>query len=230
VDALIAMSAFSREKHREFGLTRDMEVVPAFLPPVDRDETPSKPIHSRPYFLFVGRLARIKGLHDVIPVFRENIGADLLVIGDGVEERDLRDQAGDAEAIKFLGRIEGRALSGYYRAALALIVPSVGFETFGFVLIEAFQQGTPVIARRIGPFPEMVSRCGGGELFATRDELAAAVRRLVSDAEHRERLSRNARAGYHANWTEEKVLPIYLDVVRRAAERRGLVRVAEALR
>jgi len=71
VDAFIAMSEFSRNKHREFGFPRDMDVVPYFLPDIGEageagaaGEAGSP--HERPYFLFVGRLEKIKGLDDVI--------------------------------------------------------------------------------------------------------------------------------------------------------------------
>jgi glycosyltransferase involved in cell wall biosynthesis len=54
-----------------------------------------------------------------------------------------------------------------YEQAIAAIVPSIGFETFGNVLIEAFRAGVPVMARRLGPFPEIVELAQGGELFST---------------------------------------------------------------
>jgi glycosyltransferase involved in cell wall biosynthesis len=230
VDAVIAMSEFSRDKHREFGLARAMEIVPGFLPADDPTSAAEPSPHPRPYFLFLGRLTRIKGLDDVIPVFRDGPGADLVVAGEGEEERRLRELAGSSPRIRFVGRVPGRQIAAYYRHALACIVPSAGYETFGFVLIEAFREGTPVIARRIGPFPEMVNRSGGGELFSTRQELAAAVARLSGDGAHRAALGRRAYDAYLRYWTEEAVLPQYLEVVRRAAESRGATRVAEALR
>ncbi|HSM18400.1 MAG TPA: glycosyltransferase, partial [Gemmatimonadales bacterium] len=51
VDAFIAMSEFSRRKHQEFGFSRDMEVLPYFLPD-DELERPQSgaPPHPRPYF------------------------------------------------------------------------------------------------------------------------------------------------------------------------------------
>jgi glycosyltransferase involved in cell wall biosynthesis len=88
--------------------------------------------------------------------------------------------------VHFLGRVGLDELRRYYEHAVALIVPSVCFETFGIILIEAFKQGTPVIARRIGPFPEIVTSSGGGELFATRGELTAAMSRLQENPEHRD--------------------------------------------
>ncbi len=130
----------------------------------------------------MGRLEKIKGLDDVIPVFGEYSGADLVIAGDGEYAATLRERAKGLERVHFLGRVGLDELRRYYEHAVALIVPSVCFETFGIILIEAFKQGTPVIARRIGPFPEIVTTSGGGELFATQDELVAAMRRSAGES------------------------------------------------
>jgi len=231
IDTFIAMSEFSRAKHREFGFECEMEVLPYFLPdsvaPPGRE--PLKSPHDRPYFLFVGRLETIKGLDTVIPVFRDYPAADLLVAGDGTQATALRALAAGSPRVRFLGRLSSEALASYYQHALALIVPSVGFETFGIILIEAFQNGTPVIARRIGPFPEIVDRAGAGELFASSAELVAAMRRIQEDPVHREALARNGSAAVGRYWTESAVVPRYLDIVRRAAARRGITHVVDAL-
>jgi glycosyltransferase involved in cell wall biosynthesis len=114
-------------------------------------------------------------------------------------------------------------LNCYYEHAIAAIVPSIGFETFGNVLIEAFRAGVPVIARRLGPFPEIIELAQGGELFSTPEELLVAIRRLQHDVSVRERLARNAYAAYRAHWTESVVVPRYLEIVGRAAQRRDAV-------
>ena len=225
VDVFIAMSEFSRLKHAEFGFTRDMEVLPYFLPDLDSESAPTPvletPVHERPFFLFVGRLERIKGLDDVIRAFPQVEGADLLIAGEGEHGPTLRALASDNPRIRFLGRVDPDRLSRYYRGALALIVPSVCFETFGIILIEAFRQGTPVVARRLGPFPEIVETAGGGDLFETEPELLAALRRLVVDSEQRQRLGSHGREAFNRRWCESVVVPRYLDIVARAAERRG---------
>jgi glycosyltransferase involved in cell wall biosynthesis len=232
LDAVIAMSEFSRAKHREFGMAREMEVLPYFLPDPESTSAPgaagASP-HPRPYFFFVGRLERIKGLDDVIPVFRDFPDADLLIAGDGTHGDHLRALAAGRPNVKFLGRVAPEDLRQYYQHAVALVVPSECYETFGIVLIESFRQGTPVIARRLGPFPEIVEASGGGELFNTRDELLGAMRRLQGDPAHREQLSRAGYAAYASRWSERVVVPQYLAIVRRAAARRGHVRVMDAL-
>lgn len=227
VHVFIAMSEFSRAKHREFGFPREMEVLPAFLPDASEETTAvhdSGRPRQRPYFLFVGRLEPIKGLQEVIPLFAEYTWADLLVAGDGAYGRELRTLAAGMESVRFLGRLASAELARYYRHAIALIVPSLGFETFGLVLLEAFRQGTPVIARRLGPFPEIVEGSGGGELFSTREELLAAMGRLQGDTNYRERLGTAGRQAFRERWSEDVVVPRFLEIVRTAGERLGRAR------
>jgi glycosyltransferase involved in cell wall biosynthesis len=231
VDLFLALSEFSRDKHHEFGFSRPMEVLPNFLAGSTNDDATDsgQSPHERPYFLFVGRLERIKGLDDVIPLFREYRDADLLVIGDGDHASALQELAWGNPRVKFLGRLPSDELPRYYRHAIALLAPSVGFETFGIVLIEALRYATPVLARRVGPFLEIVERSGGGELFTTPDELLQAMRRIQGDPVLRCQL---ARAGYEAflrHWSEETVLPRYLELIRQTAERTSRPHISEIL-
>lgn len=232
VDAFIAMSEFSRDMHHRRGFKPDMEVLPYFLPDPEAAgmPEPTGPApHDRPYFFFAGRLERIKGLQDVIPVFRRYQGADLVIAGDGEFTADLKAQAAGMPNVRFIGRVSPDDLSRYYRHAIATLVPSLCYETFGIVLIEAFRQGTPVIARRLGPFPEIVERSGGGELFQTTEELVQAMQRLQDDPAHRARLARAGYRGYVERWSESAVIPQYLGIVRRAAARRGKRALLDAL-
>lgn len=232
VDSFIALSEFSRDMHRQRGFNREMEVLPPFLPDPETEDVPEAkgaPPHERPYFFFAGRLERIKGLQDLIPVFATYRAADLVIAGDGEYAADLRALASGMPNVRFVGRLAPDELSHYYRHAIATIVPSVCYETFGIVLIEAFQQGTPVIARRLGPFPEIVERSGGGELFHTVEELVLAMQRLQEDPAHRARLARAGFRAYVERWSESAVIPQYLGIVRRAAARRGHRAVLDAL-
>ena len=136
-----------------------MDVLPYFLPtlPPVAPASGNAP-HPRPYFFFAGRLERIKGLDDVIPLFGSYPDADFVIAGDGEHAEALRNLANGLPGVRFLGRLAPEELARYYQHAIATIVPSVCFETFGIVLIEAFRQGSPVLARRIGPFPEIMAR------------------------------------------------------------------------
>ncbi len=220
MDIIIAKSEFSRAKHREFGLRQEMTVLPYFLPDVAKTVEPFTG-HPRPYFLFVGRLEKIKGLQDVFPAMDRYPEADLLILGDGDYAGELKRLAAGKRNIQFLGRKSPEELDAYYRGALGLVVPSVCYETFGIILIESFRLGTPVIARRLGPFPEIVERSGGGALFATEDELIAAMRGLQADAAHRAAQSAAARRAFETIWHEGPVMAAYGAAFAAAAHRRG---------
>lgn len=226
MDLIIAKSEFSREKHRDFGLRQDMQVLPYFLPDLGHSAVAPYAGHPRPYFLFVGRLEKIKGLQDVFPAFDRYPDADLLILGDGDYAPALKAQAAGNRRIQFLGRKTPDELNAYYRGALGLIVPSVCYETFGIILIESFRLGTPVIARRLGPFPEIVEEAGAGVLFETEEDLLAGMRQLQDNEGARHRMGLRARAAFEDRWREDRVLSAYGQRLAGAARRRGDDRLA----
>ncbi|MDB4973035.1 MAG: hypothetical protein JWN48_1376 [Myxococcaceae bacterium] len=237
VDAFLALSAFSAHKHAEFGFPFPMQVVPSFLPD-DADAVP--PPHrpdavsgststELPYFLFVGRLERIKGLDDVLPLFEQSLPAQLWIAGQGSEEARLRALCQGRPQVRFLGSQTPEQLRALYRGAVALIAPSRCFEVFPLVLLEAFQQGTPVIARRLGPYPELLQQSGGGLLFSTAEELRSALLRMLASTEERAAMGRLARAAQRALWSEDQALHAYHRVVRDIARRRGMASVVQRI-
>ena len=229
IDLVVAKSEFSRAKHAEFGLGKEMTVLPYFLPDLDHHATAPYTGHPRPYFLFVGRLEKIKGLQDVFPAMDRVPDADLLIIGDGDYAGELKALAAGNPRIRFLGRMGPEELTAYYKGAEGLIVPSVCYETFGIILIESFRLGTPVIARRLGPFPEIVETSGGGLLFETEDELAAAMQSFQQDRGLRGRLSEAARGAFEARWREDVVMAAWGAELARAARAGGHADLARDL-
>ena len=87
-------------------------------------------------------------------------------------------------------------------------------------------------ARDYGIDPDRLGACGassGGLLFESTDEMLAAMRRMLADPELRGRLARAGRRAYEERWSEAAVVPQYLELVRRVAERKGESRTVETL-
>jgi glycosyltransferase involved in cell wall biosynthesis len=225
VDVFYSPSRFSAEKHRQFGFPRALEVIPYFLPDLDSAAERPEPLgerpSERPFFLFVGRLEKIKGLQDVIPLFRGDLGDELWIVGAGDYEAELRELAVGHPRVRFLGARTPEQLRSLYREALAVVVPSVCYETFGIILLEAFREGTPVIARRLGPFTEIVEGSGGGLLFENEDELRHGLAVLASDPERRRALGAAGHRALLEKWTESVVLKKYFGVLAREAEKKN---------
>jgi glycosyltransferase involved in cell wall biosynthesis len=177
----------------------------------------------RPYFLFVGRLEAMKGLQEVIPHFGENAPADLLVAGSGAYEPELRRLAAGSTRVRFLGQTSSEDLQGLYRDALALIAPSLGFEVFPMVVLEAFCRSTPVIARNVGPYPQLIEESGGGLLFGDGQELRVALDRIAADSELRALLGARGRRAVETRWSEQTATSAYLELVGATAATRTRV-------
>ncbi|MDA7964124.1 glycosyltransferase [Ruegeria sp.] len=212
VDAFLMLSQSCLNNHRQFGFATPAQVVPSFLP--DAPELPDMPsIHPRPFFFFAGRLEVIKGLQDVIPAFDDDLPADLLIAGDGDYEPELRRLAQGRSNVHFLGRLPPDDLRRYYRDALAAITPSRCYEVFPLVVLEAFRDGTPIIARDLGPYPEIVSATGGGVLFSTTEDLRNHLRAFATDPDLSPTLGHKACSGFEDNWQEDVALNTYFKVI-----------------
>jgi len=221
VDVFFSPSRFTRDIHRERGFARPIEHLPHFVPSgedlsLDFDVPP----HPRPYFLFVGRLEKSKGLQTIIPVFRNYTHADLLVAGTGAYEAELKRKARDLPNILFLGLRQQTELRRYYRHAIAVLVPSLCYEVFGMIILEAYQQRTPVIVHDLGGLRELVEESHGGFAYRTSDELVAGMQQLQTDRELRCRMGESGYTKHRELWSEDAHLDRYLQLLEGAADRK----------
>ncbi len=220
VDLFLAPSRFTVEMHASRGFRRPMAVLPYFVPrPPVNLAAPERP-HPRPYFLFVGRLEVIKGLQVLIDLWKDVEEYDLLVAGSGLHGDDLRRRAAGNPRIHFLGAQPQDRLATLYRHALACLVPSVTYETFGIVCIEAFLQRTPVIVHDLGALGEVVRDSGGGLLYRTPRELREAIATIGKSGDLRRDLGQSGEEAYKRLWTRDAHMNLYFDHLRRAAVER----------
>lgn len=220
VDLFLSPSRFTLEAHRDRGFDGPIRHLPYFLPSsFGRTPDPSaKADRTRPYFLYVGRLEKLKGVQRLIERFRGYEHADLLVAGDGSFGRELRRQAADVPNIHFLGHVEPPELPALYANAIALIVPSVGFEVFGIVILEAFAQRTPVIVNDLGALPEVVEESGGGLVYRTQEELLDAMEALRVGPARRSELGGRGHAAWRAHWSEDPHIDAYGEAIEELLE------------
>lgn len=228
IDAFIAPSRFTMDRHLQ-EIDLPITNIPYFLPrDPAREAAGDAYAHPRPYFLFVGRLEKIKGLQNLIATFRRYEHADLLVAGEGDYGGELRRLAADVPRVRFLGRLPYEELRALYRGAVAVLVSSICVEVFGIIIIEAFAHKTPVIVNRLGALPDVVDESGGGFVFENEAELVRAMERLRTDPALRRALGEKGHAAYVERWTGEAHMRQYLGLVRGVAARKGAAEVAEA--
>ena len=216
LDRLISPSEFTKKQHERDGIRVPIEVLPHFLPKSsfgEKTNTENNVIRDAPYFLFVGRLEKIKGVQDIIPVFKEHRDCNLYIAGKGNYETALREMAAGFTNIKFLGHVEYASLLHWYEKAVALIVPSLCYEVFGMVVLEAYAVKTPVIVKDCGALPEVVNQGGGGIVYNSAEELSAAVRQLANSGEIRKTMGDKGHDSYLKYWTEDRHIDSYLKLI-----------------
>jgi glycosyltransferase involved in cell wall biosynthesis len=210
VSRYIALNEFCKNKFIEGGLPAELIAVkPNFVDAPLPLDLPRKGI------LFVGRLSVEKGVESLAKAATLLADAQLRVAGEG-PQAELLD--GVPSAVK-LGRLSSEAVRHEMNSALALVIPSVWYETFGMVIVEAFASGTPVIASRIGALADIVAEGETGLLFKPGDakDMADKLSWALNHPEQMAEMGHKARAKYEAEFTAEQnylqLIKIYKDVV-----------------
>lgn len=138
-------------------------------------------------FLYLGRLETTKGINVLVDAFtrvaRERPEAELHIAGFGSLEVELRSWSESSQGVQFHGAVFGEAKQQLIRSCDVVLVPSVWPEVFGIVVVEAYAQGKPVIASRIGGLPELIREGETGFLVLPDDAsaLSETMIRLIDE-------------------------------------------------
>jgi phosphatidyl-myo-inositol alpha-mannosyltransferase len=198
-------------------------------------EPPVADAHADPLeIVFVGQAVERKGLPVLLRAFealREIVPARLTVVG--ADRSEIDNLIMDDRGIEALGKVDDATKEAVLARAHVLAAPSLGGESFGMVLTEAFAAGTPVVASAIAGYGDVVRDGVDGVLVPRGDAtaLAETLRDLALDHERRAEMAR--AAAEHAPryaWPHvaAEVLSAYEDAIAAAAAapQRGLDRVA----
>jgi len=154
----VAVSPFVREFYAGLGAPAERILVKTNS--VDEGRPAS---HSERSGVFCGgRLSPEKGIVPLMRAWPDDAPV-LSVAGDGPSQDDVR--AAAKHNVRFVGRLEPQAMRKALRTALVVAMPSVWPEPLGLVALEAFSEGTPVVAFAgwsLGAVAgELSSRCVG---------------------------------------------------------------------
>lgn len=212
VDRFIALSEFSKAKLVEGGLPAEKVVVkPNFV-----DPDPGVRPGDGGYFLYAGRLTEEKGLRVLLQCWRSGPDLPLLkIIGGGPLEQEIREAADAMANVEVLGTKSSNEVTELMGGAIALLCPSQWYEGMPRVVIESLAVGTPVVASKIGCYPEMIADNHSGILFPPGDanSLRTSLRELVAREAFRD-MRPNARRRFETEYTGKKNFSLVLNIYR----------------
>jgi glycosyltransferase involved in cell wall biosynthesis len=215
IDVYIALSEFARRKFIAGGLPAERTVVkPNLVYP-----TPSMGKGDGNYALFVGRLAPQKGITTLLAAWQALQGKlPLKIVGDGPMSTQVKQATEGNAGIEWLGRVShGRSLE-LMQSATALVFPSMWYEGFPMVIVEAFAAGLPVIASDLGTMSSLVQTGTTGLHFRPGDpaSLAHQVEWMITHPAEWRLMRYQARAEFDAKYAAEKNYEMLLHIYEAA--------------
>jgi glycosyltransferase involved in cell wall biosynthesis len=148
----------------------------------NREATREKLKLNRFTLISVGHFIERKGHHLIIEALPLLPDCQLILVGDGPMEQELKQKVeslGLTGRVIFTGGLRQQQLPEYYSAADCLVLAS-SREGWANVLLESMACGTPVVATRVSGTPEVVLNDTAGLLidFRSADGIARGVRQL----------------------------------------------------
>jgi glycosyltransferase involved in cell wall biosynthesis len=169
---------------------------------------------SGPFLLYIGRVDVEKGCRELAETFlgwRERASEPVSLVFMGTPALRLPRHP----ALVSLGYRPEAEKWDALAAATALVMPSP-HESFSFVILEAWDVGTPVLATaRSAVLRGHLTRSGGGLLYDERPgDFAAGMDVLLTDAAARKRLGERGHAYVEARYRWPRVTRQYLDFLQ----------------
>lgn len=185
----------------------------------------------RPNILFVGRLEKRKGFRYLIRAFPYIVQAfpDARLIVAGAYSKEDKEpfvryaRMHHLNSVKFVGLVSHKELPRYYKTCDVFCAPSIGFESFGIVLLEAMAAGKPIVASDIPGYRCVLEDGQEGILVEPENEraLAKAIIKLLQDPALRQEMGERGRrkaARYDWSIIARQVLDVYEELLQRKAE------------
>lgn len=154
INRFIVPSKFTLEKLKEYGIQEEKLVnIPTFFN-LKEEPTPTY----EPYFLYLGRIEKQKGISTLIKAFKgTEHKLKLIGFSNGSYMDELKSELSPCDTnIEFLGRMDFDAIKPYLNSCLCTIVPSEWYDNFPNSILESFAFKKPVIATDFGSLPELV--------------------------------------------------------------------------
>jgi len=157
-DKIVSPSRWLIEIHSQRGFFRKSEKIVRPNFPLNQTPREKKDINQdKQRFLYVGQLEKHKGLELLIKAWLEaDKKGELIIIGDGQEEKHLKEMVKNRADIVFFPYKEEK-VKELMRNSDYLVVPSLVYENSPSVIYEAKQIGLTVIASSIGGIPELTT-------------------------------------------------------------------------
>jgi len=217
VSTLIVLTPFAKGRMLRAGFRDDQIAVVPNPMPVTR--IPAE-LTAGQYVAFAGRISQEKGVSTLQAAAELMPNVPFRVAGDGPALQGLMATA--PPNVQFLKRLGPDELRAFYENSRVVVVPSVWFEQFPMVILEAMALGLPVVASRIGGLPEIVEEGVTGRLFepGNAEDLAEKVRSLWREPDLCRQMGKAGQEKVRREYSQDayyrNLVAVYQTVIQRS--------------
>lgn len=204
IDDFVVPSKFTLGKLAQFGIDpKRLHHIPTFF----NGKVDQSSLTYEPFFLYVGRVEKEKGIKTLIDAF---VGTPhkLVIIGfsnNGYDEQLKKSLEGKQHNIEFTGRMDFSGIAQYLSRCLCTLVTSESYDNMPNAILEAFAYSKAVIATNFGSLPELVIDKVTGLTFPYGDveALRQRIDYMAADPAEAMRMGREARKMLDEKFTPE---------------------------
>lgn len=226
VDAFIVPSLFVAQKLIDYGMPAGkINVLNHFF-----DSTGvQRQSEMGSYLLCIGRLSEEKGFDSVLRALPHAENTTLKILGDGPDRERLELLAQElhiADRVEFIGFKNHDDVDSLIRRSALVIVPSVWYEVFGYVILEAWAAGKLVLGSYMGAIPELLLRVERNLLFEAGNsaELAGKIEYFLQNPKQRHQIEERSKEVLKADFAPhayyEQLSRMYATVLEEKARMR----------
>lgn len=194
-------------------ITQKIEIIPNFTEVMQIDKENS---NSKKYYLYYGRVSDEKGVLELIDIFQETT-LQLIIIGKGPIEEEVRKKATNIDNIEFIGPKYGKELFELVKNSKYVVQSSKWYENCPMTIIESFALDVPVIGSNHSGFKDLIKEGETGYLLDFTDKTKSIQKLNKIDKKDVSTIEKNVNLYYSENLAKEihlnKVLGVYTNLL-----------------